>query len=260
MSNYISRGIYQAATSAAIGLSSRTGSLTSSTNATPIVVTAASHGLLGGAITAISSAGVITSASHGLSNGDRIIITGVVVGTNGVSQLNSTFNATSGAFTTWIVNNVTTNTFTVYGLKPFDFDLTYVSGGQFFRPETLKIEGHTTNTAADGAFAAVAGDNAGANYTTKFTLLGSAGNGVGGASGTWRTIPSGTRGVLIQALVATINWRDDGTDPTVTTTGTDQTLYVGDEPMLFEGNIWNFRAINQGTASGALLNYEFVGW
>ncbi len=72
--------------------------------------------------------GVFTSASHGYSNGDWIFISGIVGMTN--------FNGL-----TWIVQNVTTNTFTVTDLFGNDVDTTafsaYLSGGTSARIYTV---------------------------------------------------------------------------------------------------------------------------
>ena len=233
-----------------------TGSISSSTNANPIVLTVASHNLLSGSISAITAGRPlrITSTAHGLSTGDRIIIDGV----GGTTSLNSNLSATAGTYNTWSVQVVDANNFTVYGLKPVDFDATYTSGGYWYRPVMLKVENHATNTNANASWAATTGsDSSNTNSSTKIRLLGSTGNGVGAGTGTWRVMPHGTNAVLIQALVGTVNWREDGTDPTTGTSGGNE-LYAGDEPFMFTGDIWRFKAINQTASSGAVLNCEFV--
>ncbi len=256
--NFVSLGSYQLATlTSATGLSSRTGSVTSSTDAAPIVVTAAGHGIKYGSITAIAAGPPVkfTSTAHGLTSGDRIVISGFSTAPD------TGWPNWNGAYTAQVLD---ANTFNITnGPTGATFGWNYAaysSGAQWYRPEIFRVDGHSTNIALNASWTVQPGSG-GTFATGTFTALNSTGSGAGaGSGGTWRTMPVGTRGVLIQALVATVSWRDDGTDPTAEASGSEKQLYAGDEPILFNGDIWKFRAINQTASSGAVLSYEFVKW
>ncbi len=98
-------------------------------------------------ITAVSAAaggGVVTAASHGYSNGQTVIIAGVT----GTGMPSPSINGT------WVVNNVTTNTFTI-GLNTTGFS--YTSGGTAQLTYNNQISFQIPNLRWDGDDPGIAG-------------------------------------------------------------------------------------------------------
>jgi hypothetical protein len=235
--------------SSAVSLSTRGGSITSSTvpgGLTPVTLTAsAAHGLLFGTITAVTPGPpiVITSAGHGLTTGDCVCTSPPI---HLVQGIGNTFSAE-------IVQVVDSDTFSIP--TPGHSPDQWAMGATWCRVEPFCIDGHTTNTSINGLpFVAYA------VTSTQFALIGSVGVG-SGSGGTWRALPM-CGGVLeLQAVGGAVNMANDGSTPT---NGGTASLVATASELVFNsaGNSaswFKYRFIENVHASGAQLAWQICG-
>jgi hypothetical protein len=71
------------------------------------------------------------------------------------------------------------------------------------------------------------------------------------------TAPRGAKMALVQALTNTVNWRDDGVDPT-TSAGGGMVINTSAEPITFIGNIRSAKFISTN-AGGSKLVVSYYG-
>lgn len=71
------------------------------------------------------------------------------------------------------------------------------------------------------------------------------------------TVPADAQVALIQADIADVRWRDDGTAPA---NGTGMLMTSGDPPLFYNGDLSALQFAEDVAASGAVVNVMFYSW
>lgn len=257
--------------------------ISAASNASPIVITSAAHGLTSPAaltgkylyqVTFVDSSGETLPSPEVqvVLNGQQGYLTGIPLGPAGTTSrkiYRTDANGASGSEE--LVGTISDNTTLTYVDAIADAAL----GAAVPTSKTALVANPTTAPQASAAPTGLATkptivifDNVGGNTNANgawvisvidantFSLLGSSGNAAYTSGGTWRQIPAGTQFVELSAETQNVKWTDDSSAPSATN---GQVLKTTDPPFVYTGDPHKLQFIQE--AATAKLNvrcYEIL--